>query len=198
MINTTEEPLDTARLFEVDDYPISDAHLKGKYDEVRSGQTKSYDIAWFVNPSLHQAIVFELYTDYHRFVTFCFDYQKVPDLVLERLGLHDEQGELATLEQKKKDLQGFIDQAKQLDENYFVSNNGIALGMKKEKAFKLNGEPTDNKTVGDIEILEWNFSGDMADSVITEKVAQDSFGHSVTMFFEKDKLVAQVLFNDIP
>lgn len=189
---------DSIGFFEVDDYPVNNEKLKDKYFEISSGKSKSYDKAWFRNESTHQVLVFELYTDYHRFVTYCFDYKNIPIELIERFHLNIEGGNLASTDQKQKDLNGFIKKSTNIDMSNFVSNKGVSIGISKEYAIQLYGEPSKINSNRKLEILEWKFSGDMEDKPETNRIAKDSFGHTVTMFFENDKLIAQILFNDIP
>lgn len=66
---------DTIKRFVVDDYPVTNEMLIDKTSnnssyKKQSGQTYSYDKAWFGNDTLKQTLVFELYTDYHRMVIY--------------------------------------------------------------------------------------------------------------------------------
>jgi len=68
---------DTIKRFVVDDYPVTNEMLIDKTSnnssyKKQSGQTYSYDKAWFGNDTLKQTLVFELYTDYHRMVFIIF------------------------------------------------------------------------------------------------------------------------------
>lgn len=68
---------DTIKRFVVDDYPVTNEMLVDKTSnnssyKKQSGQTYSYDKAWFGNDTLKQTLVFEHYTDYHRMVIYHF------------------------------------------------------------------------------------------------------------------------------
>ena len=184
----------------VDDYPVKNQIFKGNYGLIKSGEIVSLDKVWLSNKSIHQTLVFELYTDYHRIVTFHFDNQMVSQDFINRMELHIEGGELATITQKIKYFNGLIEQSIEVNENQFVSEKGVAIGMDKKKAIVLYGKPDKEKTSSEFEILEWYFIGDIFNESINSKkpIAKDSFGHSVTMFFKDNRLVGQILFNDIP
>jgi len=66
----------------------------------QSGQTFSYDKAWISNDTLKQTLVFELYTDYHRLVTYHFLDNDIPTDLINRMELHIDGGELASDNQK--------------------------------------------------------------------------------------------------
>ncbi len=193
---------DSILTFRVDDYPIKNEMFKGNYGLKKSGEIVSYDKVWFTNKSINQTLVFELYTDYHRIVTYHFDNLTIPDEFVNRMELHIEGGELATKEQKIKHLNGLIDQSLEINENKFVSEKGVSIGIPKMKAVEIYGEPDIEKIDSEFEILKWEFSGDAFSDDKTEDskkpYAKDSFGHSVTMFFNKGHLVGQILVNDIP
>lgn len=195
---SSKEIIEYDSFFTVDDFPITNAELKGKYLSIRSGNTLSHDIAWFINDSIHQSIVIQLATDYFHYEIYYFDAQNISDEIIDRIGLHTKDGEIASFNQKKKDFNGFLKQAARLDTSYFISNNGIKLGDAKNKAIELYGFPNEVKDNNQLKILKWHFSGDMEDNAETKVVAKDSFGHDVTMIFEDNNLIAYILFNDIP
>lgn len=193
---------DSILTFRVDDYPIKNEMFNGNYGAAKSGEIVSYDKVWLTNKSINQTLVFELYTDYHRKVTYHFDNLTIPDELVNRMELHIEGGELATKKQKIKYLNGLIEQSLEIDENQFVSEKGVSIGISKIKAVEIYGEPDEEKIDSEFEILKWEFIGDaFSDNKIEDSkkpIAKDSFGHSVTMFFKNSLLVGQILFNDIP
>jgi hypothetical protein len=193
---------DSLRLFTVDDYPIKDEMFNGNYEYKKSGGVISSDKVWFKNESLNQTIVIELYTDYHRLVTFHFNNEILPQEIIRRMQLHIEGGELASNEQKYKYFDGLIKQSIEIDKSNFISTKGVFIGMDRKKAIEIYGNPDKQEFIDNYEILEWEFIGDVFyDDTIQDKkkkIAIDSFGHSVTMFFKNDRLVGQILFNDIP
>ena len=197
-----EMNLDTNRLFVVDDYPVKNEKFDENYGTTKSGELVSFDRVWFSNRELNQSLVIELYTDYHRLVISHFDNENIPKEMINRMGFNLENGEIASFDQKIKDFNGFIPLSQKLDKNLFVSLKGISIGMDKSKAIEIYGKPDTTELANGIEILEWEFQGDVFfEAKLDDQkkmIARDSYGHSVTMFFEKDKLIAQILFNDIP
>ena len=198
---------DSIQRWVVDDYPISEnmfgkQRINGIIIEKHSGLTTTYDKVWFKNNALNQTIVFELYTDDFRMVTFHFYSNEPPTELLERMELHAANGEFATEQQKRKDFGGFIKQASPINAKYFISNKGFKLGDTKQKALRIYGKPTKSTLNKGIEKLEWAFIGDiMYDGSILRKgqrMAFNSFGHQATLYFKNGKIIGLILHNDIP
>ena len=198
---------DTVKRLVVDDYPITNAMLANKVSnnssyKKQSGQIYSFDKAWFTNDTLNQTIVFELYTDYHRMVTYHFYNNDVSIDLIDRMELHENNGELATLKQKLKDFYGFLNQATKIASRYFVTNKGFRLGDTKQKARETFGDPDKQSMNDGVEKLEWEFIGDESydgkSDLRGKPLAKDSFGHHIVMYFKKDVLIGLILYNDIP
>jgi len=198
---------DTIKRFVVDDFPVTDEMLEDKTSNnssfpKKSGNIQSLDKAWFSNDTLKQTLVFELYTDKHRMVTFHFYNNDIPKDLINRMELNTDNGDVASLQEKEKSFKGFVNSTTKISQQYFTTDKGFNLGDKKQKALTIYGNP-DNKTKeGNIEILEWDFIGDILYDGKTDlrgkPLAKDNYGHQATMFFRNDKLIALVLHNDIP
>ena len=198
---------DTIKKFVVDDYPVTNEMLADKTSsnssyKKQSGQTFSYDKAWFSNDTLKQTLVFELYTDYHRLVTYHFLDNDIPTDLINRTELHIDSEELASAKQKLKDFSGFLKQTTKINSSYFITDKGLRLGDTKQKAVETYGNP-DKQTITDgIEKLEWLFIGDTSYDGKTDlkgkPLADNSFGHQILMYFRNGKLIGQILHNDIP
>jgi hypothetical protein len=169
---------------------------------IKSGNTYSYDKVWFVNDTLNQVIVIELYTDLFRTKTYHFYTNNIPDSLISSMWLMKTNDEVATPQQKIKDFDGFVKQANNVNAAYFKSDKGFSLGDPKQKAIKVYGKPSKQELIGDdIERLEWNFEGELYpqnDKLRNRPIVTDSFGYSVTMYFKNGKLIAQIITNDIP
>jgi hypothetical protein len=198
---------DTIKRFLVDDYPITNTMLAYKTSnnssyKKQSGQTYSYDKVWFSNDTLKQTLVFELYTDYHRMVTYHFYNNDIPTDLINRMELHIDGGELASENQKLKDFNGFLNQTTKINSTFFITDKGFRLGDTKQNAINKYGKPDKQSTSNGIEKLEWKFIGDMNYADKTDlngkPLAKDSFGHQVVMYFKNGKLIGQILHNDIP
>ena len=198
---------DSIQRWVVDDYPISENMFgkqghNGIITEKYSGQTIAYDQVWFKNNALKQIIIFELYTDDYRMVTFHFYSNDPPAELLKRMELHAANGEYATEQQKRKDFGGFVKQASAINANYFTSNKGFKLGDNKQKALRIYGKPNKITKHQGIEKLEWTFIGDILydGSILHEeqRMAFNSFGHQAALYFKNDKLIGLILHNDIP
>ena len=198
---------DTIMKFVVDDYPVTNEMLADKTSsnssyKKQSGQTFSYDKAWISNDTLKQTLVFELYTDYHRLVTYHFLDNDIPTDLINRMELHIDGGELASDNQKLKDFSGFLKQTTKINSSYFITDKGLRLGDTKQKAVENYGNP-DKQTITDgIEKLEWLFIGDTSydgkSDLKGKPLAANSFGHQILMYFRNGKLIGQILHNDIP
>ena len=191
--------------FDVDDYPVTNemlADTSRKDLTIRIGDTFSHDRIWFGNKNLNQTLVFELYTDYHRLITYHFYSDDVPSELIKDMPFWDESGEYVSDKQILKDFHGFIEQAKGIKSVYFKSKKGFRLGDMKQNAIDIYGQSNKNHVSDGIEVLEWNFIGDEAIDTKTDikgkRIAKDSFGHQVVMYFKQGKLVGQILINDIP
>jgi hypothetical protein len=198
---------DTIKRFVVDDYPVSNAMLSDKTSnnssyKKQSRQTYSYDKAWFSNDTLKQTLVFELYTDYHRMVTYHFYSNDIPTDLINRMELHIDGGELASEKQKLKDFDGFLKQTTKINSTYFITDKGFRLGDTKQKAIDNYGNPDKKSISNGIEKFEWSFIGDTFYDGKTDlkgkPLAKDSFGHQIVMYFKNGKLIGQILNNDIP
>ena len=205
--DTTHRITGTVNSFSVDDYPITDEILDDKtsdnssYEKV-SGDVHSYDKAWFTNDVLKQTLVFELYTDKHRLITFHCNNNDIPDAVIDQMELHVN-GHLATFAQKKKSFNGFINAATKIDKKYFTTYKGFKLGDSKDKALKLYGKPDSVSINSGVEKIYWDFFGDVelhdgSFHPTARPMAANSFGHQITMFFRKNKLIGVIFHNDIP
>ena len=194
---------DSFPTFEVDDYPITIEMLRklNRTDGIlkyKSGKTVTYDNAWFTDS--RQTIVIQLATDYYRFITYHFLNKDIPADLIYDIGFNSENGDLATNKQVNIDFPGFLAESEIIDPKYFLSDKGIGLGINQQKAISIYGIPDSTSSLKGIQKLVWSFYGDeeyLNES--TEKPrAKDSFGHKITMYFRKDKLIAQRIFNDIP
>jgi hypothetical protein len=198
---------DTIKRFVVDDYPVPNYMLADKTSnnssyKKQSGQTYSYDKAWFSNDTLKQTLVFELYTDYHRMVTYHFYSNDIPTDLINRMELHIDGGELASEKQKLKDFSGFLKQTTIINSTNFITDKGFRLGDTKQKAIDNYGKPDKQSMSNGIEKIEWEFIGDTfydgKTDLKSKPLAKDSFGHQVIMYLKNGKLIGQILHNDIP
>lgn len=167
-----------------------------------SGKITSGEKAWFTNDTLKETLVFELYTDGHRLVTYHFYNDDIPIDLIDRIELHAKSGELANRQQKLQDFKGFLQQSIKIDEKYFTTNKGLLLGDSKEKVLKIYGQPHKKSKKNGIEKLEWSFVGDLLydgkKSLHGKPLAKNNYGHQAYLFFKNEKLIGQILHNDIP
>jgi hypothetical protein len=199
---------DTIKRFDVDDFPVTyEMIAEQKMDNnssysKTSGKTKSLDKTWFTNDTLKQTLIFELYTDGHRLVTFHFYNNEIPTELIDRIELHTSEGELASKQQKRNDFKGFLTQSIKINSKYFITDKGLKLGDNKQKILKLYGQPDKRTTNNGIEKLEWNFVGDILydgkEDLKGKPLAKDNYGHQAYLFFKNGKLIGQILHNDIP
>lgn len=198
---------DTIKRFVVDNFPLTNEMLgdKTSYNSLykkQSGQTYSFDKAWYSNDTLKQTLVFELYTDYHRMHTYHFYNNDIPTDLMNRIELHTNDGELASVNQKRKDFDGFLKQSTKINSSYFVSNKGFRLGDTKQKIINIYGIADKISLNKGIEKLEWKFLGDILYDGKTElngkSLVKNNYGHQAILFFKDEKLIGQILHNDIP
>jgi len=193
---------DSIPKFIVDDYPVTNEMLGSGAHSRKSGELTDVEGAWFTNDTLSQALVFVLYTDYHRMVTYHFLNNDIPTGIIKRMELLTDNGELAPDKLKQKYFKGFLESATKIGKSYFVTNKKFKLGDSKEKAIKVYGEPDKISADDGIEKYEWDFVGDILYDKTTKLnrdiLAADSFGHQTTMFFRNNKLIGLIFHNDIP
>jgi len=193
---------DTISKLAVDDYPVTNEMLAPNARSRKSGEISDGEGAWFSNDTLKQTLVFFLYTDYHRLVTYHFLNNDIPIGIIQRMELHTADGELASDKLKQKYFKGFLTQTTKIGRSYFKTNKRFKLGDNKEKALKVYGKPDKTTIVNGVEKYEWDFVGDISyDSKTKLKrniLAEDSFGHQITMFFRSNKLIGLIFHNDIP
>lgn len=169
--------------------------------ERQSGNVFSNDQVWFRNDTLSQTLIVGLYTDNYKPVFYNFINNDIPLELIQRLELHQKNGQFADNSSKVKSIKGFINQSKQISQKYFTTSKGFKLGENnKNLAVKIYGKPDSIKSQNNYEIYYWNFLGDsfqVNDTVVSKPFA-DGFGYYVTMFYKQDKLFAIILVNEIP
>jgi hypothetical protein len=195
-------------IFTADDYPVTyDMLSKNYYATKVIGEFLYGDAAWFTNDSLKQVLIITIATDLYRMKMLNFSYSEFPDELLSEIDIyrHNDYGSDSVNNfQKKTALPEFIDSAKKLTSFYFTTVRGFKLGDCKEKALKVYGNPHKRSLLKDIEKCEWIYDGDELYKDEGEKVpsnkliAKNSFGHTVTMYFRNNRLIALKFFNDIP
>jgi hypothetical protein len=194
---------DTTPRFIVDGYPVTDSMFNLCFDKLAADELISYDKVWFTNATLNQTLIFEIYTDHFRMITFHIINDDIPAELLKRMELHNAFGDFATEENKSSGVLALQKLATPIAQNYFTTNKGFVLGDKKVKAIDIYGKPDTISVLDDLEKLQWKFIGDIYyyDHKIDLKgkpVAEHSFGHTITMFFRDDKLIGLILENEIP
>jgi hypothetical protein len=117
---------DSIKRFEVDDYQVTFEMMRkqsvdnySSYSKT-SGKTKLLDKTWFTNDTIKQTLVFELYTDGHRLVTYNFFNNDIPIDIIERIEFHTYDGQLLNKQQKLNNFKGFINQSAKIDSKYFI------------------------------------------------------------------------------
>ena len=204
---------DSINTFKVDDYPVTNEMLRKFYNDnpalkIQGGNIFSLEKVWFTNDTLNQTLVFELYTDFHRFYIYHFQNDNIPSGLIKHMTLYVSSGnefKAANYQQKETFFQDFVKSSKRISQKYFTTKKGFNLNDSKAKAIKVYGQP-DKKTIENgIECYEWNYFGDYIFNSNGEKidlkgkpVAKDSFGYHVIMYFDNEKLISLILSNDIP
>jgi len=204
---------DSIKTIIIDGYPVTnnmfrELHNANPLFKIQSGQIFSIEKAWFTNDTINQTLVFELYTDFHRFITYLIRNDIIPDTLISQIQLYSLSNNTyseVNLDQKKPYFQGFINSSKRINQRYFTSFKGIKLNDDKEKILKLYGHPDNIYMNKGIECNEWDFYGDeiytanQKDINLKGKpIAINSFGHHIKMYFNDNLLIALILINDIP
>ncbi len=169
--------------------------------EIQSGNVFSNDQVWFSNDTLNQTLIIGLYTDYYKPVFYNFINTDIPSELIQRLELHQKNGDFADNNSKIKSIKGFLNQAKPISQKYLTTSKGFKLGdNNKNLAVKIYGKPDSIKSQNNYEIYYWNFLGDafQVNDTVVNKPFADGFGYFVTMFYKQNKLFAMILVNEIP
>ena len=191
------------RMLTVDGYPVTDK-MFGSYTnrEYSSGPIRSSDMRWFTNSHLRQTLVFQLYTDNFRDLTFHFSNDDIPAGLIDRMELSREDGDSASNRQKEKYFKGFLRHAREIDQRYFRSDKGFAIGDSTEKAMRIYGPPDRRFPDRGVDVWTWTFIGenlyDGKTRLRGKPLARDSFGYTVTLFFRTGRLIGMILENDAP
>jgi hypothetical protein len=188
--------------FTVDDFPVSDQLLKDNRKKINIDVTIPDEFVFIKNTTLKQTLAFELYTDLHRYKTYLFYNNEISYELLKLFYFPLTKGKYQTIKERKALFEKISSHAGEINTKYFTSHKGIKLGDSKEKILRLYPagytEHESESCNGDCEILQWKFTGELLDEKENLPVAQNSFGHEVTMIFENDKLTVLVLTNEIP
>lgn len=185
----------------IDDFRVTNEMSKANSANRKEGSLYSYSKAWFRDSS-NQVLIFELYTDYHRLKTILFSHWMTEELINE-VELNTANGDLATYQQKFQYFHFFIAKAKAIPQDYFTSNKEFKLGdNNKELAIKTYGKPDSVAAEKNYEIYFWTLNGDIAPTQANVKsnkpLAENSFGHKITMYYKDEKLIGLILYNSIP
>jgi hypothetical protein len=189
-----------------DDYPVTNDMFKRNYHEKNIESVLSHDNEiFFKNTELNETLYFELYTDYYRVAIYHFKVDFLFPPLIKQIDLwqkKDGMDVLADVDKKLQTIKKFIDCSEEIDKSYFKTTQGICLGINKATAIKKYGKVNSDTLLNDIDILKWDFQGDELLAATGEKpigkIAKNSFGYHVIMYFKMDKLVAMILNNDIP
>ncbi len=193
--------------FIADDYPVTNDMFRGFEHPIQCRSAASFDKAWFVNDTISQALVIELYTDYHRLQLIHFNTRQIPNIVFRSLELHsktDNEATYSLLDDKSKPdaVNCFLKVAKRLSPNYFKTNKGFSLGMSSKKAVRLYGTPSAMQETNEGKLFSWDFVGDyMGDANKGDLPANyvvNSFGYHIKVLFKNDKAVVIIMENDTP
>jgi len=119
-----------------DEYSITNEMLKDARKERNIDGVFSFDKAWFKNNDLEEILVFELYTDYYRSViyhcqsNFLF-HDFIKNIELNKK-VNNQSFDLAEESNKQQVFKKFFDDATQIDKRYFITKQGLKLGLDKK------------------------------------------------------------------
>jgi len=185
-----------------DDYPVTKEMLEKSYKE-NVGSIFATSEIWFKNSKTNEVLIFGLSTDYFRTEMVDCKSDFFMSYFIKHFEYSGRRGTITDLtrdEKKFQTLKSFYDKSIELDKSYFKTNQGILLGIDKEEVISKYGKPHEETTLDNIVILKWDYKGfpGIPSSEIKEKIAINSFGYHIRMYFMNGKLVATRLQNDIP
>src|SRR5690606_22351955 len=152
---------DTKPVITPDDFPITNNLLAKHKDAHPEG-----DHVWFTNTELKQTLVFELGTDHHRYKTYLFYNNIIPEDLLN----DDWFSSAQNTSNKVEVFKTYIKNATPVNKNYFTSLQGIELGQTKQQILALYPYSPDEVTITEgLEKYTWNFIGDIIVDIEPEK-----------------------------
>jgi hypothetical protein len=184
-----------------DDYPITNEMLR-KYYKEDTHSVFSISEIWFKNNTSHEMLIFGLYTDFFRVSMYHCKSEFLLSYLIKHLEYYDGTSTKTHDESKDENFIKLYNSSNEIDQQYFKTKQGLVLGISKAEAISKYGVPNSESRQDNYEILRWNFKGDgfSTDTIIksNEKIAKNSFGYHVTMYFTKGELVCLILKNVIP
>jgi hypothetical protein len=189
-----------------DDYPVTDEMLS---EFQRNNNTEGIfesDKAWFKNSGVNEVLIFELYTDYHRMAIYHCETEFLFDVLIKDVIVHRKSNQIndgsAGMSQEKQVYKNYLENAQQIDKSYFTTKQGLKLGMNKNEILIKYNKPDTIISLGDIEKAEFHYKGEYHIRETGEtpkgKIAKDSFGYHMVMYFKNSVLVGLVIKNDVP
>jgi hypothetical protein len=177
-----ESNYNNKNLFELgrslDDYPISDKMFDLE-KEIIIGNYGS-NCNWFINDTLDEVLVFNLYTDYHRMYTFHFLRNKFPINFLKEIPFNSYHKDTSTKYIDEKTFFKYVEKSKKISRNYFVTKSGIYLGEEESKILNKFGKPNKIETFDKFKKLTWG-----------EKTKR------IELFFIDKKLASIAIYRDL-
>jgi len=137
----------------LDDYPIVDRMLDCDKERIIGNYGSNSN--WFINDTLDEVLVFNLYTDCHRMYTFHFLRNKFPINFLKEIPFNSYHKDTSIKYIDKKTFFKFVEKSKRISRNYFVTKSGIYLGEEESKILIKFGKPNKIETVDKFEKLTW-------------------------------------------
>jgi hypothetical protein len=161
----------------LDDYTITDNMFDKQTTTSNQIETNSN---WFVNDTINQTLVFELYSDNHRMYTFHFMNDKIDNYLIESLPFSIDKELKNKNEKIAIAIPTFIKTAKRVNKTYFITKNGLFLGQQKSEVLTNRGTPNSIMTMGNIEKYSWGIPT-----------------NRIEMYFEKERLIAIFIYRDL-
>ena len=196
---------DTINKIKTDNFNISDEIIK-KNIKREFEKIDFLDGICFSNNAKSELLIIEFGTDYFRNKIVLVNKNNLPNKLLKLIPLYSKK-ENTSIPSNEKDKKLFLDSfipENILNIDYFESTKKIKLGINKDYAIKIYGNPDIIEQENEYKILKWVFIGDIVAKInktiprIDKPLALNSFGYKVTMFFKNDKLIGMVLINEMP
>ncbi len=197
--------LSDAQIIKIDTYPVSKEMLKDNINSNNIGDVYTLDQVWFTNDTLNETIIFELDTDYHRFITYHFKNDQIPTSILKEIVIYTKDGKSSNIpisdSLKTNYLPKLVGSSTKIDSKYFLSELGHYLGENKDLSMELYGKPNSISKIDEYKILRWNFEADpnyIGSESKIQRYALGSFGYELTMIYVNGKLIGRIIMDDIP
>jgi hypothetical protein len=187
-----------------DDYTITNKMIESSSKDMECDLIYALDQSWFVDTQQGQALIINLETDYHRLKITHFNLKSSLSFALDNIDFYmrnpknnrvmDKLDSVSTT----KNLSFFLQKAEVVSGNYFITKNGLKLGLPSKFVSDKLGKPHSITPFVNGYIMNWSYPGSYENNKVFKQYAKNSFGYSISIQFIDEKANAIIIQNKIP